>query len=31
MLTQIADHLGSHYSTVSRLLRREKALLDCNT
>jgi REP element-mobilizing transposase RayT len=30
-LHEIADHLGRHYSTVSRALRREEELLQCKT
>jgi hypothetical protein len=30
-LQDIAAHLGCHYATVSRRLRREEALLDCKT
>lgn len=30
-LREIAAHLGCHYATVSRRLRREEALLDCKT
>lgn len=30
-LTEIADYLGCHYSTASRRLRREEAVLECKT
>ena len=28
---EIAEHLGCHYSTVSRRLRREERMLHCKT
>lgn len=30
-LREIAEHVGCHYSTVSRRLRREEAMLQCKT
>jgi putative transposase len=30
-LRAIGEHLGCHYSTVSRLLRQEEAMRDCKT